>query len=85
MICTKVSFADENYANQYIAKLKKTSKRSVIPVRAYLCETCLNWHLSSRQSNEIMQLVYKDREIANLKSKIAHLETLLKNKNDERN
>ena len=45
--CKKVSFCDERYANEYIAKLNKTSQRKLKPVRAYLCEKCFTWHLTS--------------------------------------
>lgn len=72
--CSKVFFADEKFANMYIEKLKKTSTRSVKPVRAYLCEKCLSWHLTSIESNENMQLVYKERQINNLKAKVLHLQ-----------
>lgn len=51
-ICKKVAFADEEKALYYIEKLKKTSKRFVVPHRTYLCEKCFAWHLSSRPSKE---------------------------------
>lgn len=79
MICKKVSFATEAFAEYYIDKLKKTSTRTVKPVRAYLCENCLAWHLTSIESKDNMQLVYKDRQIVNLKSKIAHLQLEIAN------
>ena len=48
--CKKVKFIDEEFANQYIQKLNKTSKRRLKPVRAYLCEKCLTWHITSIES-----------------------------------
>lgn len=74
MKCKKVSFADEKFAQIYIDKLQKTSNRRLIPVRAYLCEKCLLWHLTSIESRENMQLVYKERQINNLKAKVIHLQ-----------
>jgi len=71
--CKKVSFINENYANSYIKKLKKTSNRDIKPVRSYLCEDCLKWHLTSIQSNEVTQLVYRERQIKNLKKTIESL------------
>lgn len=50
--CKKVSFIDEKFADEYITKLHKTSKRKLVPVRAYLCEKCLTWHLTSIKSSE---------------------------------
>ena len=74
MKCNKVYFSDEKNAQLYIDKLNKTSCRSIKPVRAYLCDKCLNWHLTSIESRENMQLVYKERQINNLKAKIIHLQ-----------
>lgn len=48
--CKKVKFIDEEFANQYIQKLQKTSKRKLKPVRTYLCEKCLTWHITSIES-----------------------------------
>jgi hypothetical protein len=48
-VCKKVSFCNEQYANAYIEKLKKTSIREVKPIRSYLCTRCLNWHLTSKK------------------------------------
>src|ERR1700759_3208543 len=50
--CKKVSFATEKDAIYYIDKLKKTSIRSIIPTRSYLCTKCINWHLTSKGSYE---------------------------------
>jgi len=46
-VCKKVYFATEADADYYIKKLAKTSKRDTKPVRAYLCEKCNCWHLTS--------------------------------------
>lgn len=46
--CKKVCFINEDFAIQYINKLRATSVRTKVPSRAYLCEHCLNWHLSSK-------------------------------------
>lgn len=47
--CRKVSFADEKSANDYLQRLSKTSIREVVPQRAYLCEKCNAWHLTSKK------------------------------------
>lgn len=78
VVCKKVNFINEAFALTYIEKLHKTSVRRLIPVRAYLCEKCLAWHLTSIQSKENMDKVYLERQIANLKSKVEHL----KNENE---
>lgn len=73
MSCKKVSFATEEFANDYIKKLKKTSIREFKPIRAYLCETCLCWHLTKIESEEQRQVTHLKREIENLKKKNANL------------
>ena len=55
--CKKVSFATESDADFYIKKLKRTSKRAVVPMRAYLCEKCFNWHLTSLQSIDVFSVL----------------------------
>ena len=72
--CTKVCFVDEKFALRYIDKLNKTSYRDIKPVRAYLCEKCLCWHLTSIESRENREAVYLGRQINNLKAKILHLQ-----------
>lgn len=82
--CSKVYFADEKNALLYIEKLHKTSVRDKKPVRAYLCEKCLCWHLTSIESKENRQIVYLNRQINNLKAKVLHLQneiSQLKNEN----
>jgi len=74
MECKKVKFVNEASAEMYIKKLKGTSVRAKKPVRAYLCEKCLSWHLTSIEAKENMQLVYANREINNLKAKVLHLQ-----------
>jgi len=76
-MCKKTYFIDEKNALFYIDKLKRTSCREKIPVSAYLCTKCMNWHLTSialvdHKSN--MQIVYLKREIDNLKAKILELQ-----------
>jgi hypothetical protein len=66
-----VYFANEEYALIYLDKLKKTSKRSVVPHRTYLCEKCLSWHLTSKKTIDELR-------IERLLSKIKHSENLEK-------
>lgn len=65
-ICGKTSFATEVDADYYIDKLSKTSKRKDIPIRAYLCPKCCNWHLTKKQE-------VKDKETQELLSQIKTL------------
>lgn len=66
--CKKVAFSDEQQANYYIEKLNKTSSRKIIPKRAYLCEKCFNWHLTSKKEGKTYEFLLKENE--NLKKKL---------------
>jgi len=61
--CRKVSFADERSANEYINKLKSTSERVNVPVRAYLCPRCFSWHLTSQKTKEVQIFESKVEEL----------------------
>jgi len=50
----KARFANEKLANEYIARLIKTSTREIIPARSYFCK-CGAWHLTSSASSEASQ------------------------------
>ena len=71
MPCSKTHFADEKTALEYVDRLQKTSKRAVVPHRAYLCEKCLNWHITSLP-------LKKEKSI---KDALKKLEETLKGKN----
>ena len=53
MECKKTKFATEAYAEDYIEKLRKTSKRERIPQSTYLCPNCHAWHLTSKKQRSV--------------------------------
>jgi hypothetical protein len=71
MPCKKTHFADEKTANEYVKRLQQTSVRKVVPNRSYLCEKCLNWHITSLPL----------RKEQTIKDKLHQLEMKLKEKN----
>lgn len=75
MKCTKVSFINQEYADMYIEKLRKTSTREIKPIRSYLCPQCLTWHLTKIRSVESSEVINRNRQIENLKNKIILLES----------
>lgn len=75
VVCKKVSFADEKQALFYIEKLGKTSNRTTVPQRAYLCHKCLNWHLTSKQENKTYLSVITENET--LKKELAEKERII--------
>ncbi len=85
--CKKVSFIDEQTALFYVEKLKKTSRRKVVPHRAYLCEKCFTWHLSSsgkirEETNQkgTLEITLLHQQIQKLKNRVSQLEAESKNK-----
>lgn len=87
--CKKSSFKDQESANKYILKLQATSKRDRIPQRAYLCEKCNTWHLTSKPDYNKVELVSKseniedDNGVGNYESIIKELTLDLLGKNTE--
>ncbi len=81
--CKKTKFVDEISAKFFIAKIKRTSNRDKIPNRAYLCNICNSWHLTSRINfqEEISKLTddlaKRDLRILELENKLKELELRL--------
>lgn len=75
MPCKKTYFSNEKIALEYAARLQATSKRKVVPHRAYLCEKCLTWHLTSLSESKEKTLSYQieslEKAIANKNKEIA--------------
>jgi|TARA_B110000093_G_C12799011_1_gene337974 cell division protein FtsB len=74
MNCTKVSFASEKDANEHIQRIKEKSGRRVLPTRAYACNKCPNYHLTS-QPNWVELTKTLEGKIVVLKDKVQDLET----------
>lgn len=81
VVCKKVSFADEKQALFYIDKLGKTSSRTTVPQRAYLCQKCLNWHLTSKQENKTYFSLLTENET--LKKELAEKERIISELTDK--
>ena len=74
MDCPKTYFANEEQALFYIKKLKATSKRIKVPVRAYLCNKCFNWHLTSQTEHQVSVLEERNKEVRIKNKRIGDLE-----------
>lgn len=46
--CEKQRFRDPESAGVELARIRRTSAHSYIPVRAYRCDLCRGWHLTSK-------------------------------------
>lgn len=73
MACTKVSFATEEFANEHIARLKEKSNRKVVPTRAYKCNKCSSYHLTS-QPNWKERVSTLEAKVSGLQNKVVDLE-----------
>lgn len=88
-VCKKVKFATKKDAEFSISKIKNTSTRDVIPVRAYECK-CGAWHLTSKRDmhNDANRIQELEGEKELLNAKIKKLQEALKNadkKSDKEN
>lgn len=79
--CKKVKFATQADAEFYIQKLKKTSTRSIVPERAYLCQKCFSWHLTSSPDRNSVLLQKNLVKINELGDRIAELNSVIESKN----
>lgn len=92
--CKKSSFIDEKQALLFIEKKNKTSIRDIVPKRAYLCDKCLKWHITSLENidvfeenkelkKQIKELTYNNLVLeTRLKKIMSHLENLKKQNNN---
>lgn len=77
--CKKTSFANEQYAIDYIEKIHKTSTRLKKPIETYLCDKCLTWHLTSIKRGPMPEFMGKidklQRRVDNYERQVVNLKT----------
>lgn len=49
--CAKHRYRDEVAAQMELARIRRDAVRGYVPVRAYRCEWCDGWHLTSRPAS----------------------------------
>jgi hypothetical protein len=76
--CTKTQYMSETFANIEIKRIRSTSKREKIPKRAYKCDDCGYWHLTSLSDKKEVR---KPKEMVIMDNQKAIIETL-KEKNN---
>jgi len=74
--CTKTQYMSETFANIEIKRIRSNSNRDKVPKRAYKCDDCGFWHLTSlstqkqvRKPKEMMIIDNQKSEIDRLKEK----------------
>lgn len=50
--CKKKAYSSQKYAEGIIANISENSERDKLPTRAYKCEVCGYWHLTSKPLSE---------------------------------
>lgn len=53
MTCRKIRYRDEIAANLALAKLQRQGKTGHDETRAYRCEKCGGWHLTSQKRGKL--------------------------------
>lgn len=69
--CMKVKYTSEQFALEDIIRIRKQSNRSRIPLRAYYCNNCNFWHLTSKADSS-------SEKIATLQQKLLEAEKTIK-------
>jgi predicted RNase H-like nuclease (RuvC/YqgF family) len=88
IVCRKVKFSDENSALFTIKKIEENSTIKKKPNRAYLCEKCNCWHLTSRPDiyviqNENKELKKKTEELIKTIEELSTLNKQINSKEDK--
>ena len=83
-LCKKTKYSSKEFAEFGIVHIQEKSFKAKVPVRAYLCDRCNCWHLTSKPDyfelqKEIDLLKEKNKELENA----AKENELLKEKNKE--
>jgi len=69
--CMKVQYTSEQFALEDIKRIRKQSNRSRVPLRAYYCDKCNFWHLTSNADSS-------SEKIATLQQKLLEAEKTIK-------
>ena len=60
--CKKIKYGTKEIAEEDLRRIRKTSKKEILPIRAYKCKICNCWHLTSKplitMQNKIERLIY---------------------------
>lgn len=46
--CKKIKYGTKEIAEEDMKRIKKSSKKEILPIRAYKCKICNCWHLTSK-------------------------------------
>ena len=46
--CKKIKYGTKEIAEEDLRRIRKTSKKEILPVSVYKCPQCNSWHLTSK-------------------------------------
>ena len=46
--CKKIKYGTKEIAEEDLKRIRKTSKKEILPVSVYKCAQCNSWHLTSK-------------------------------------
>lgn len=85
----KVQYTSERFAMMDIARIKKISSRDKVPVRAYFCDICNLWHLTSsgdrKEEAKNKRILTLEGDIKKLKIEIEELKKTSNKKDTVKN
>ena len=84
--CKKIAYSTEEFALYDLLKIKATVSKNKKPIRAYKCNICNNWHLTSslfktpkstktKSENRILKIEELTLALINTKLKCKHKQT----------
>jgi hypothetical protein len=59
LVCDKISYYNEKLAKQVLNRIHKYEHDYKVPVRAYECPKCSQWHLTSMPLEEYKNITFK--------------------------
>lgn len=75
--CMKVQYTSEKFALEDIERIRKKSNRSRIPMRAYYCDKCNFWHVTSKSDTNTERIAELNKLNDELKLKNEELQKAL--------
>ncbi len=75
--CTKVQYTSEAFALADIIRIRKESNRSRIPMRAYYCDNCNFWHLTSKADGSSEKIALLQQQLKESEKQIKELRQAL--------
>lgn len=74
--CKKVRYATEQFAREDVKRIQKKSTRDKVPYRAYFCDECRAWHLTSQKDWKIEKINVLEEKVKEQQLEIEKLKKI---------